>query len=140
MRSKPFAFLTAGAIAVLIVAGCAKGSDQSTTSSSTSTTTTTSSAPAASPTSAALSAAAAGAPQGDAAHGKAIYSANCAGCHGANGVGGGIGPTLKNEKSRKDMVKTIAWIKNPAPPMPKLYPATLNEQDVNDVAAFVQTL
>ena len=140
MHSKPFAFLTAGAIAVLIVAGCVKGSDQSTTSSSTTTTTTASTAPGAAATSAALSAAAAGGPKGDAAHGKAIFSANCAGCHGANGIGGGIGPTLKNEKSRKNMAQTIAWTKNPQPPMPKLYPATLNEQDVNDVAAFVQTL
>jgi mono/diheme cytochrome c family protein len=35
---------------------------------------------------------------------------------------------------------TLAQIKNPAPPMPKLYPSTLSEQDVNDVAAYVQTL
>src|ERR1700682_255589 len=78
MHSQTFAFLTAGAIAVLIVAGCAKGSDQSTTSSSTTTTTTASTAPGAAATSAALSAAAAVGPKGDAAHGKAIFSANCA--------------------------------------------------------------
>ena len=140
MQSKPLAFLTAGALAALVVAGCAKGTDQSTTSSSTTTTTAASTAPVTAATSAALSAAAAGAPKGDAVHGKAIYAANCASCHGASGVGGGIGPTLKNEKSRKNMVQSIAWIKNPQPPMPKLYPAPLSEQDVNDVAAFVQTL
>ena len=139
MHSKPFAFLAAGAIAALIAAGCTKGSDQSTTSSSSTTTTTTTSAPAAASTAASTLPAAGGAP-GDAVHGKTIFSANCAGCHGANGVGGGIGPTLKNEKSRKNLVQTVAWIKNPQPPMPKLYPATLSESDVNDVAAYVQTL
>jgi mono/diheme cytochrome c family protein len=137
MHSKPFAFLAAGAIAALIATGCAKGSDQSTTST---TTTTGSAAPAAASTTSASSVTATSGGQGDAAHGKAIFSANCAGCHGANGVGGGIGPTLKNEKSRKNLVQAIVWIKNPQPPMPKLYPATLNEQDVNDVAAYVQTL
>ena len=132
MYSKPFAFLAAAAFAALIVTACAKGTDQSTASSTTTTTaTTTSSAPA--------TAAATGA-RGDAVHGKAIFSANCAGCHGANGIGGGIGPTLKNEKSRKNFDQTVAQIEHPTGQMPKLYPSMLNEQDVSDVAAFVQTL
>jgi len=129
MDSKPFALLAAGAIAVLIGAGCTKGSDQS-TSSTTTTTTTSSSAPMA----------AAGGSQGDAAHGKQLFDANCATCHGAGGVGGGVGPTLKNEKSRKNYAQTVAWIKNPQPPMPKLYPSTLSEKDVEDAAAYVQSL
>ena len=137
MHSKSFALLAAGAIATLIAAGCAKQTDQSTTSSTTTATTTTS-APAAVATTATM--ATIGAPRGDAAHGKAIFTSNCAGCHGANGEGGGIGPTLKNEKSRKNFEQTVAQIKNPKSPMPKLYPAPLNEKDVNDVAAFVQTL
>jgi mono/diheme cytochrome c family protein len=138
MHSKSFALLAAGAIATLIAAGCAKQTDQSTTSSTTTTTATTTSAPAA--TSASATLATTGVPQGDAAHGKAIFTSNCAGCHGANGEGGGIGPTLKNEKSRKNFEQTVAQIKNPKSPMPKLYPASLNDKDVNDVAAFVQTL
>jgi hypothetical protein len=36
--------------------------------------------------------------------------------------------------------QTVDWIKNPAPPMPKLYPATLSEKDTRDVAAYVQKL
>lgn len=34
----------------------------------------------------------------------------------------------------------MAWIKNPTPPMPKLYPKPLNEADVQAVAAYVETL
>jgi mono/diheme cytochrome c family protein len=77
---------------------------------------------------------------GDAAHGKSIFAANCASCHGASGTEGGVGPSLKNEKSRKDLAAAIAWIKNPQPPMPKLYPSPLSEKDVTDVASYVETL
>jgi mono/diheme cytochrome c family protein len=123
---KPFVFLSACAIVALIAAGCAKSTDQSSSSSSTTTTTSsTTSAPAA---------------QGDVAHGKVVFAANCAGCHGATGTEGPTGPSLKNEKSRKNFDQAVAWIKNPQPPMPKLYPATLNDKDVNDVAAFVETI
>jgi mono/diheme cytochrome c family protein len=137
MQSKPLAFLAAGAIAVLIAAGCTKGSDQSSTSSTTTTTSTTTSAPAAAPsaTTGAMSVT-----TGDADHGKSIFTANCASCHGATGTEGGVGPSLKNEKSRKDHAAAVAWIKNPQPPMPKLYPSPLSEKDVNDVAAYVETL
>jgi mono/diheme cytochrome c family protein len=77
---------------------------------------------------------------GDPAHGKTIFGANCATCHGATGTEGGVGPSLKNEKSRKDLAAAIAWIKNPQPPMPKLYPSPLGEKDVTDVASYVETL
>ena len=133
MQSKPFAFLMAGALAASIAAGCSKGSDQS--SSSTTTTTTSQSSPGASSTTSAMSAA-----TGDPTHGKAIFTANCATCHGQTGTEGGIGPPLKNEKSRKNYAQTVAWIKNPQPPMAKLYPSPLNEKDVDDVAAYVQSL
>ncbi len=77
---------------------------------------------------------------GDVTHGGAIFSQNCSSCHGAAGIGGGIGPKLIGEKSRKDYSAAIAWIKNPQPPMPKLYPAPLSESDVADVAAYVESL
>jgi mono/diheme cytochrome c family protein len=77
---------------------------------------------------------------GDAAHGKVVFTQNCASCHGTTGREGGVGPSLTSEKSRKNLSATIAWIKNPQPPMPKLYPGTLNDKDVADVAAFVQSL
>ncbi len=75
----------------------------------------------------------------DPAHGHEIYSANCAACHGASAQGG-IGPALHGEKNRKDTAAAVAWIKNPLPPMPKLYPAVLSEKDVEDVAAYVESL
>jgi mono/diheme cytochrome c family protein len=78
------------------------------------------------------------APQSSAqlSHGRDVFDAACLKCHGS----APIGPSLGNEKSRKDLAATVEWIKNPAPPMPKLFPSPLSEQDVNDVAAYVQTL
>jgi mono/diheme cytochrome c family protein len=127
MPATPFAYLAAGTVAVaLVLGGCAKGSDQSTQSTTSTTTTQTAASPAAA--------------IGDAGHGKQIYAANCAACHGATGVEGGVGPSLKGEKARKNDAETIAWIHDPKPPMPKLWPSPLNDKDVADVAAYVQTL
>ena len=115
MTFKPFALAAAGAFVAVLATGCAKTSDQSTTTTSGAT-----SAPAA-------------------ANGGAMSTTAALG-HGATGVEGGVGPSLKNEKSRKNYAQTVAWIKNPSPPMPKLYPSPLAEKDVDDVAAYVQTL
>jgi mono/diheme cytochrome c family protein len=105
---------------VLCGAGCARGGGQSGAAGS----------PAASGVAAA----------GDRSHGKAVYVANCSQCHGATGTEGGIGPSLRDEHSRKDMAAAVAWIKDPQPPMPKLYPGVLGERDVTDVAAYVESL
>ncbi len=51
-----------------------------------------------------------------------------------------MGPTLIHESTRKNMQQAVQWIKNPLPPMPKLYPGTLSAQDVRDLAAFVESL
>lgn len=75
----------------------------------------------------------------NAAHGKVIFAQNCSSCHGAQGQGA-MGPSLINEASRKNMQQAIAWIENPSPPMPKLYPSSLNARDVRDVAAYVESL
>jgi alcohol dehydrogenase (cytochrome c) len=72
--------------------------------------------------------------------GEQIYAANCIGCHSAGGAGGAGGPSLKGEATRKNLAQATAWIKNPAPPMPKLYPTLLTERDVAAVAAYVETL
>ncbi len=80
------------------------------------------------------------APAGDAANGKKLFAANCAGCHGAIGTEGGVGPSLKGEKAKKNQAAAVAWIKNPKAPMPKLYPSPLSAKDVNDVAAYVESL
>jgi mono/diheme cytochrome c family protein len=138
MPAKSVVILATGAAAALLIAGCAKGNDQSSTT--TTTTTATSSSPAAISTTTAASSMSGAVAQGDPARGKTIFTGNCAVCHGATGTEGGVGPSLKNEKSRKNYEQTIAWIHNPSPPMPKLWPAPLNDKDVADVAAYVQSL
>ncbi len=114
----------------LLVAGCSKSNTNTSTTSQTSSPT--------SPNAPPQSVSAVGPP--DAAHGKTIFAANCSSCHGATGAGGGVGPSLNNEKSRKNQAAAVAWIKNPQPPMPKLYPSPLSEKDVSDVAAYVESL
>ena len=75
----------------------------------------------------------------DVEHGKQLYAQNCAVCHGPQGQGG-EGPPLRGELARKDSARLQAWIKKPAPPMPVLYPKPLNDDDVADVAAYVETI
>ena len=70
------------------------------------------------------------------ARGHAIFETYCVKCH----VSAPIGPPLANIKAHESLAITVSQIKNPAPPMPKLFPATLSDQDVNDVAAYVRTL
>lgn len=77
--------------------------------------------------------------EGDPARGRNTYDQICGVCHGAKGEGG-AGLPLKNIAERMALAETIDKIKNPKDPMPKLFPAVLNEQAVQDVAAFVRTL
>jgi len=129
--------LAACAVAAALVTGCSKsGSDDQSASASAAP-----SGPVTDSGSTGMKPAPEGAvAMGDATHGASIFSQNCASCHGANGSGGGIGPKLVGEKSRKNYSATVVWIKNPQPPMPKLYPSPLAEKDVDDVAAYVQSL
>jgi mono/diheme cytochrome c family protein len=77
---------------------------------------------------------------GDVARGQVVFETNCSTCHGSGGRSGGVGPSLVDESERQDLSRTIVWIENPDPPMPKLYPSPLSERDVADVAAFVQQI
>jgi mono/diheme cytochrome c family protein len=72
--------------------------------------------------------------------GRSIYLAQCAACHGRDGAGGQVGPSLRNETARRDDAAVRAIVLNPEPPMPKLYPARMTEADVRDVSAYVETL
>lgn len=72
--------------------------------------------------------------------GKRLFAGACMKCHGADGGAPVIGPALVNEKAKKNLDAAAAFIKNPAPPMPKLYPQPFNDQDVSDIAAYVETL
>jgi ubiquinol-cytochrome c reductase cytochrome c subunit len=71
--------------------------------------------------------------------GAVVFAANCALCHGSTGQGG-IGPALKNEGSRKDRNGVATFVKNPPPPMPKLYPGLMSESDVAAVSDYVESL
>lgn len=77
---------------------------------------------------------------GDKKAGARLFAANCASCHGAQGAGGGIGPSLRDESRRMNFETLASWIEDPEPPMPKLYPVPLSDEQVRDVAAYVQTL
>jgi ubiquinol-cytochrome c reductase cytochrome c subunit len=70
------------------------------------------------------------------AHGRDLFLDNCAKCHAY----AQIGPPLGNVRARLSLDKTVDVIKNPGPRMPKLFPGTLSDRDVADVAAYVQTL
>jgi alcohol dehydrogenase (cytochrome c) len=74
---------------------------------------------------------------GDAGRGKALYSQTCITCHGADGT---MLPdyNLKGIKARKDQEALVQWIKNPKPPMPRMFPAPFSAQDVEDIAAYVK--
>jgi cytochrome c551 len=112
----------------LLAAGCAK-QNETTDTSATAAATTTDAAPTASSQA-----------EADAAKGAELFAkVGCASCHAADGSGG-VGPNLHGEKHKKNLAAAIAWIENPQPPMPKLYPSPLSTADVRDVAAYVETL
>jgi len=75
----------------------------------------------------------------DPARGKQTYIQTCLGCHGPEGDKiSGI--NLKSVGSRMNAQQLAAFILNPAPPMPKVFPeprTTEDERDLRDVAAYV---
>jgi mono/diheme cytochrome c family protein len=74
----------------------------------------------------------------DAVHGRSVYATACAACHGAQGQGS-EGPALLGVGARYTQAPAVAYILDPKPRMPKLYPGTLGAQDVADVAAHIRT-
>jgi alcohol dehydrogenase (cytochrome c) len=77
------------------------------------------------------------------AHGQQVFYAMCAGCHGSDGKNIVInGHDLTTVKDRFSLPQTIEWIRNPKPPMPKIFPEPLQpseESDLRDVAIFVHS-
>ncbi|MFP5285859.1 MAG: c-type cytochrome [Thermoanaerobaculia bacterium] len=72
--------------------------------------------------------------------GRDQYDQFCASCHGTHGEGGGNGPSLVAPAARKDLAAIAEFIKNPNPPMPKLHPTPLNDEEVTAVSEYVRTL
>lgn len=78
---------------------------------------------------------------GDRKAGARLFSAHCSACHGPTGTEHGyFGPSLRYQSARMDFSTTVSWIEDPQPPMTKLYPSTLSARDVDNVAAYVQSL
>jgi mono/diheme cytochrome c family protein len=77
---------------------------------------------------------------GDSKRGALVFASTCAACHAAGGVGGNRGPSLQGERDRLDYAALVSWVEDPQPSMPKQYPKTLSDQDVLDVASYVDTL
>lgn len=90
------------------------------------------------PTTASPAAAASTAP--DASRGKQIYQQTCGACHGSDGKKV-AGMDLTTVRSRMNAGQLTAFILNPAPPMPKLFPEPRtddDERDIRDVTAYVE--
>ncbi len=68
--------------------------------------------------------------------GARLYGQVCQSCHGADG-NMLADHKLQNLQARRDLAATIAYIKNPKAPMPKLFPDLLDEKSVIDVATWV---
>jgi alcohol dehydrogenase (cytochrome c) len=69
--------------------------------------------------------------------GRTLYGQVCASCHGPTG------DMLADHKlstlaARRDTADTIRYIKDPKPPMPKLYPDLIDEQSVVAVATYIR--
>jgi mono/diheme cytochrome c family protein len=75
---------------------------------------------------------------GDKDHGKTVYMANCATCHGDTGAGTKTGPELFYGPGMADTVKIVTDGKDSGKPdkMPA-FKGTLSEQDIADVAAYI---
>ena len=73
---------------------------------------------------------------GDAGAGAAVWSDNCAGCHGTNGTGANGGPNLVGNEIALDPAKVRAQVANGGGGMPA-FKDTLTTQQINDVTAYV---
>ncbi len=82
--------------------------------------------------------------EGDPKRGAAVYTAQCAGCHGADGHG--VPPVLppvwgddsyNDGAGMNDPKKMAAFVMHN---MPQNHPGTLSAQDAFDVSAFVHTM
>jgi mono/diheme cytochrome c family protein len=76
----------------------------------------------------------------DRGHGATLFAKNCDACHSSSPDAARIGPSLANVGRKRTLAQIVRAIEAPDPPMPKLYPGTLSDEDVGDIAAYVKTL
>ncbi len=83
-------------------------------------------------------AAAAGPAAGDANNGAKLVQANgCAGCHGANLMGGSVGPKLFGIEHSLNPAQIADFIVHPRPPMPNF---GFSASQVQDIVAYLSGL
>jgi PQQ-dependent dehydrogenase (methanol/ethanol family) len=68
--------------------------------------------------------------------GRKVYDRVCASCHGSDGKLV-AGHDLSTLKSRLGRAAALDYVKDPKPPMPKLYPGLLDEQSVQEAVAYL---
>ena len=73
---------------------------------------------------------------GDPEAGAAVWSDNCAGCHGLNGGGANGGPSLVGNEAALDPERVRAQVANGGGGMPA-FKDTLTEKQIGDVTAYV---
>ena len=74
--------------------------------------------------------------EGDPEAGAAVWSDNCAGCHGLDGRGANGGPSLVGNEAALDPERVRAQVTNGGGGMPA-FKDTLTEQQIGDVTAYV---
>ena len=72
---------------------------------------------------------------GDSAAGETIYTANCSGCHGADGAGSGSFPAINGSTASEEFVNLVL---DGAGSMPSF--SSLGDQDIADVFAYIGSL
>lgn len=85
---------------------------------------------------AATTGAAAPAKAGDVAAGQTVFQQNCNGCH--PGGAAGVGPELKGRNLPDDRIRT--QVRNGRGQMPPFPESKVSEQQLTDLAAYVQSL
>ncbi len=73
---------------------------------------------------------------GNVTAGAAVFSQNCAACHGPRGLGGGGGPNLTTMPLARTVAGVTQQVTNGGGGMPA-FRGTLSDQQIADVAAFV---
>jgi alcohol dehydrogenase (cytochrome c) len=71
--------------------------------------------------------------------GRSAFNTYCAGCHGTRGEGGEGGPSLQAAARRLKVPELVAWIQNPAPPMPKMVPP-ITHAELDAIARYVEQM
>jgi mono/diheme cytochrome c family protein len=79
------------------------------------------------------------APAGDAAAGKAVFTANCGGCHtlADAGTSGAVGPNL--DEAKPDAALVTDRVTNGKGAMPP-FKGTISDADIANVAAYVSSV